>query len=170
MSKLSKLLHREIWSKRTTKIVCVVAVVLVFVLPVLFSLGVEIDLGWITPREHGAAIAALRGIESLSAVQFSDESIFAVQLKDAKTLAARCEAVKMTERDEITASSVREDIGIVQATRQIWLTPDEQYAKVDTEDGLAAGHKLKAQRLDTFRGLEGFNDDLLQRSLGLKKY
>ena len=76
MSKLSELMHREIWSKRTSKIILAV----VLVPPLLYCLCQSLNLSWVTPMEYSSAVAAVNAMESLNEVRFSDESDFVAKL------------------------------------------------------------------------------------------
>jgi len=160
MGKLSEQLRREIWSKRTTRIIWIV---LLFLL--LAGYGCQLLYKyWVTPRERKAAAAALQSVRALRDAETADEPIYAARLQEAKSRVARCNAVRITERDWFAEIRLEGYIHGIEFSRALWESPYE-----DISGKLSVDKSLKLAKLEKLKVLEDRSYDSFEKELGIKK-
>jgi hypothetical protein len=125
MSKLLEVLSKEVWTKRTSRIIAVVAVALCCI--ALFWIG------WTTPREKRLAIVVIEKADSITDPESLSQAEFDAEYADAMEAATNAENEAITLQDRVVATLVHGYVSEVWHRRIFWLLPDAKMGKGSTE-------------------------------------
>ncbi len=121
MNKISRLLHRQLWSKRTSWIIFAILIA---------GCGLAwLFADWVTPRERQLIQETINkaddvaGPEILSSSEFEKQNTVLLQLTD------KAASIQITERDKIAALLLRGYVTELSYHRIIWNMPE---AKLET--------------------------------------
>jgi hypothetical protein len=125
MSKVSELLHKEIWTKRTSRIIALVAL--------LFCCIALLWAGWTTPREKRLARVAIEKSDRITDPGSLSQAEFDVKYADAMKAAANAKDSAITLQDQRLAMLVELYVLEARTRRVIWLFPDAKLGKGSSE-------------------------------------
>jgi hypothetical protein len=159
MGKISQLLNKQLWSKRTSWIIF--AVLLVgCVLALAFA-------DWVTPRERRLVRETIDKADKvaspdvLSSLEFEKQSAVLLQLAD------KAASVQITERDKVAAVLLRGYVAELSLRRGIWNMPEAKVEGLkikDVPDGDGKQKKLDWLALEERQHKQ--NRDFLERMIG----
>jgi hypothetical protein len=125
MSRLSELLHKEIWTKRTSRIIALVAL--------SFCCIALLWAGWTTPKEKRLARVAIEKADLIKDPESLSQAEFDVKFSDAKRAAANAKDSAITLQDQKVAMLTELYVLEVRTRRVIWLLPDAKMGKGSSE-------------------------------------
>jgi hypothetical protein len=125
MDKISQLLHKQLWSKRTSWIIFVVLAA---------GCGLAwLFADWVTPRERRLVQETINsadevaGPEVLSSLEFEKQNAVLLQLADKAAYG------QITERDKVAALLVRGYVAELSIRRIIWNMPEAKLQNLKIE-------------------------------------
>ncbi|MCU1250227.1 MAG: hypothetical protein JWQ49_3256 [Edaphobacter sp.] len=125
MSNVSELLHKEIWTKRTSHIIALVAL--------SFCCIALLWAGWTTPREKRLARVAIEKADRITDPESLSQAEFDVKYADAMKAAANAKDSAITLQDQTVAMLAELYVFEVRTRRVIWLLPDAKMGKGSSE-------------------------------------
>ncbi len=159
MDKISQMLHKQLWSKKTSWIIFTV---------LLVGCGIAwLFADWVTPRERRVVQETITkadevaGPEVLSSSEFEKQSVALLQLAD------KAKSVQITERDKVAALLLRGYVTELSYHRIIWNMPEaklEALKIAGVPDGDGRQKKLNWLALEEKQHKQ--NRDFLERMIG----
>jgi hypothetical protein len=125
MSRLSELLHKEIWTKRTSRIIALVAL--------LFCCIALLWAGWTTPRKKRLARVTIEKADLITDPKSLSQAEFDAKFSDAMKAAANAKDSAITSQDQTVAMLAELYVLEVRTRRVIWLLPDAKMGKGSSE-------------------------------------
>jgi hypothetical protein len=125
MSRLTELLHKEIWTKRTFRIIALVAL--------SFGCIALLWAGWTTPKEKRLARVAIEKADLIEDPESLSQAEFDVKYADAMKAAANAKDSAITLQDQTVAMLAELYVFEVRTRRVIWLLPDAKMGKGSSE-------------------------------------
>jgi len=135
-----ELLQTEIWSKRTSRIIALVVLL-------LCGIGL-LWTYWATPREKRLARVAITKVDSITDPEGISQEDFDARYAEAKSAAGDAKAAAITLRDRVVALVVAGYVSDLEHRRIIWSLPDAKVGRMSqAEDKVVAGREKKLQWL-----------------------
>jgi hypothetical protein len=116
MNKFSQLLHKQLWSKRTSRIVFAVLVI-GCVLALLWT-------DWVTPGERQLAQETINRADEVASPQVLSSTEFEKQNTVLQQLVDQAKRAQITERDQVVVLLLGGYVTELSYQRSIWNTPE----------------------------------------------
>jgi hypothetical protein len=159
MNKISQLLHKQLWSKRTSWIIFAVLIA---------GCGLAgLFENWVTPRERRVVQETITRADEVASPEILSSSEFEKQSAALLQLADNAASVQITERDKVAALLVRGYVAQLLFRRAIWNMPEAKLEGLkieDVPDGNGKQKKLDWLALEEKQHKQ--HRDFLERMIG----